>query len=44
MRTTPLHLQSDGMVERYIKIIEEHLRKVVTFHQRAGMRDYTSFF
>jgi transposase InsO family protein len=29
-RTTPLHLQSDGMVERYIKTIEEYLRKVVT--------------
>jgi transposase InsO family protein len=28
LRTTPLHLQSDGMVERYIKTVEEHLRKV----------------
>jgi hypothetical protein len=26
MRTTPLHPQSDGMVERYIKTVEEHLR------------------
>ncbi|PNF18926.1 hypothetical protein B7P43_G15981 [Cryptotermes secundus] len=33
-RTTPLHPQSDGMVERYVKTIEEHLRKVVTSHQR----------
>jgi transposase InsO family protein len=33
-RTTPLHLQSDGMVERYVKMIEEHLRKVVSTHQR----------
>ena len=33
-RTTPLHPQSDGMVERYIKTIEEHLRKVVSAHQR----------
>jgi hypothetical protein len=34
MRTTPLHPQSDGMVERYIETIEEHLRKVVASHQR----------
>jgi transposase InsO family protein len=33
-RTTPLHPQSDGMVERYIKTIEEHLRKVVASHRR----------
>jgi hypothetical protein len=33
-RTTPLHPQSDGMVERYIKTIEEHLPKVVASHQR----------
>ncbi|PNF41843.1 hypothetical protein B7P43_G16048 [Cryptotermes secundus] len=33
-RTTPLHPQSDGMPERYIKTIEEHLRKVVASHQR----------
>ncbi|XP_023703856.1 uncharacterized protein LOC111862580 [Cryptotermes secundus] len=32
--TTPLHPQSDGMPERYIKTIEEHLRKVVAFHQK----------
>jgi len=33
-RTTPLHPQSDGMVERYVKTFEEHLRKLVTSHQR----------
>jgi hypothetical protein len=33
-RTMPLHPQSDGMVERYVKTIEEHLRKVVTSNQR----------
>jgi hypothetical protein len=33
-RATPLHPQSDCMVERYVKTIEEHLRKVVSTHQR----------
>ena len=33
-RTTPLHPQSDGMVERYVKTIGEHLWKVVSTHQR----------
>jgi transposase InsO family protein len=33
-RTTPLHPQSDGMVERYIRTVEDHLQKVVTSHQR----------
>jgi hypothetical protein len=33
-RTTLLHPQSDGRVERYVKKIEEHLRKVVTSNQR----------
>ena len=33
-RTTPLHPQSDGMVERYVKTIEEYFRKVVSTHQR----------
>jgi hypothetical protein len=28
-RTFPLHPQLDGMVERYIKTVEQHLRKVV---------------
>jgi hypothetical protein len=34
MRTTPLQPQSDGMVQRYIKTVEEHLRKVVASHQK----------
>ena len=33
-RTTPLHPQSDGMDERYVRNIEEHLRKVVSSNQR----------
>jgi hypothetical protein len=33
-RTTSLHPQWDGMVERYIKTVEEHLRKVVASHHR----------
>jgi len=33
-RTTPLHPQWDGMLERYVKTIEEQLRKVVYSHQR----------
>lgn len=33
-KTTPLHSQSDGMVERYVKTMEEHLRKVVSAHHR----------
>jgi len=33
-RTTSLHPQSDGMVERYVKTIEQHLRRVVSIHQR----------
>jgi hypothetical protein len=31
-RTTCLHQQSDSMVERYMKTVEEHLRKVVASH------------
>jgi hypothetical protein len=31
---TPLHPQSDGMGECYIKTVEEHLQKVVASHQR----------
>jgi hypothetical protein len=34
IRTIPLHPESDGMVELYVKTIEEHLRKVVSTHQR----------
>ncbi|KAI5743998.1 hypothetical protein M8J77_024652 [Diaphorina citri] len=33
-RTTPLHPQSDGMVERFNRTLLEHLRKVVDDHQR----------
>jgi transposase InsO family protein len=32
--TTPLRPQSNGMVELYIRMVEEHLRKVVPSHQR----------
>jgi hypothetical protein len=32
MCTTPLHLQSDGMVECYIRTVEEHLQKVIALH------------
>ena len=31
---TPLHPPSHGMVERYVHTIKEHLRKVVSTHQR----------
>ena len=33
-RTTTLHPQPDGMVERYVRTIEEHLRKVVSGNKR----------
>jgi hypothetical protein len=33
-RMTPLHLQSDGIVECYVKTIEQHMGKVVCNHQR----------
>jgi hypothetical protein len=33
-RTTPLHSQSDGMVDRHIKTVKDHLRKVVAFNQK----------
>lgn len=32
-RTTPLHPQSDGMVERFNRTLEEHLRKEVNVNQ-----------
>jgi hypothetical protein len=32
--TTTLHPQSRGMVELYIRMVEEHLQKVVTLHHR----------
>jgi hypothetical protein len=34
MRTTPQHPQSDSIVERYFKTVEEHLRTVVASHKR----------
>jgi hypothetical protein len=30
----PLHSQSDGIVERYNKTVQDHLRRVVASHQR----------
>jgi transposase InsO family protein len=42
-RTTPLYPQSDGMVERYINTVEEHLRKVVASHQRDWDERLTLF-
>mgnify|MGYP005983619239 CR=1 FL=1 len=33
-RTIPLHLQSDGMVERFNRTMEEHISKVVGEHQK----------
>lgn len=33
-RTTPLHPQVDGKVKYYMKMIEEHLRNMVSRHQR----------
>jgi hypothetical protein len=35
MCTTPLHMQSGGMVERYIKMVEEDLQKVIASRQRS---------
>jgi hypothetical protein len=33
-KTTPLHEQSDGMVIRNVKTVEEHLREVVSAHPK----------
>jgi hypothetical protein len=43
-RTTPLHMQSDDMVERYIKTVKEYLRKVVASHQRNWDTRLPTFF
>jgi hypothetical protein len=32
--TTPLHQQSDGKMEQYVKIVEEYLREVASKHQK----------
>jgi hypothetical protein len=32
--STPLHPQLDGMMKQYVKMVEEHLQKVVVSHQR----------
>jgi hypothetical protein len=32
--TTPLHPQSDSILEHYIKTVEEHLWKTIVIHQR----------
>ena len=42
-RTTPLHPQLDGMVEGYMKTVEEHLRKVLSSHQRDWDERLTLF-
>jgi hypothetical protein len=33
-RTTPLHQQSDSMVKQCVKMVEQHLRKVISMHHR----------
>lgn len=42
-RTTPLHPQSDGMVERFNRTLEEHLSKVVEKQQRDWDRHLSLF-
>jgi len=42
-RTTPLHPQSDGMVERFNRTLEEHLSKVVDIHQKDWDQHIPSF-
>jgi hypothetical protein len=42
-RTTLLHPQSDDMVERYMKTVEEHLRKVVSTRQTDWDRRLPTF-
>jgi hypothetical protein len=39
----PLHLQSDSIVDRYVKTIEEHLRKVVASNQRDWDKKWPLF-
>ena len=42
-RTTPLHPQSDGMVKRFNRTMEEHLSKVVAEHQKDWDRHLPLF-
>jgi hypothetical protein len=42
-RTTRLHPQSDGILERYVKTVEEHLRKMVSTHERDWDERLPSF-
>ena len=42
-RTTPLHLQSDGMVERFNCTMDEHLSKMVIEHQKDWDRHLPLF-
>jgi hypothetical protein len=42
--TTLLHLQSDGMVNSYIRTVKEHLHKVVALHQSNWDARLPSFF
>jgi len=42
-RTTPLHPQSDGMVERFNRTLEEHLRKVVSKEQKDWDKHLPAF-
>ena len=42
-RTTLLHPQSDGMVERFNRTMEEHLSKVVAEHQKDWDRHLPLF-
>jgi hypothetical protein len=43
MRTNPLHTRLDGVVERYIKTAEEHLRMVVASNQRDWDANFAPF-
>ena len=42
-RTTPLHPQSDGMVERFNRTLEEFLRKSVS-DSRTGISQFHYFY